>query len=363
MIRIKSQIGNQLLALFNIWMAFVVLSIVALIFPHWKISFIALINYNLYFLIALMAIAVFFKERHNKYIFINIAIFCFSYVLGFLTIFLGEDYSIGNNYFQYYFWTYRKIFTSIITCITIIYIPVDYLYHEKKAKSKYLLTLLITLPISFVYYKNFFLSYKYLFEGENYYQIFSGFLGMNFLALFFIALYGYIFFKFDKPISGYVNLIIFGFLIFLAIDSVDNLFNYMRKPLPDLSHVLLIGNLILFVLILAHNLIYLNTEFGKFYEDFKFSKLQLNIKLLKKRTVIDKWIIPLQGYVLYSPFRIFFLLLMLISLSFFLYFYPYGYTKLSFLILILLLIMLLFYLNLLVKKRTKLEVANTKISK
>jgi hypothetical protein len=360
MIRIKSQISNQVFVLFNIWMAFIVLSKFVLIFPHWKISVIALINYDLYFLVTLLALAVFFKDRHNKFIFLNIAIFSLSYVLGFLTIFLGEDYSFGNHYFQYYFWAYRKIFTSIITCITIIYVTIDYLYHEKRIGVKYLKTLFITIPISLLYYKNFFLDYRYLFQGDNYYQIFSGILGLNFLALFFIVLYGYLLFKFDKPISGHVNLIVFGFLIFLAIDSVDNFFNYLRKPLPDLSQVFLIGNLILFVSILIHNIVYLNTEFGKFYEDFRFSKIKLNIKLLKRKTIIDRWIILLQGNFMYSPFRMFLLFLMVISLSFFLYFYPYGYTKLSFLILIFIMIILLFYLNFLVRKRTRLEITNKK---
>ncbi len=356
----KSKFGKQIWILLNIWMAFVVLSKLALILPHWKISFSALINYDLYFLIVLFAIAVFLKDRYNRYIYLNLAIFAFIYVLGFLIIFLGEDYSFGNNLLQYYSWTYRKILISIVTCITIIYIPIDYLYYERKTIYKYLLTLLISLPISFIYYRNFFLSYKYLFLGENYYRVFSGFLGMNFLALFFIGLYGYLLFRREKPISGHVNLIVFSFLSFLSIDSIDNYFNFLRKPLPTLSEIFLIGNLFLFVSILVHNLFYLDTEFGRFYEDFRFSKIKLNINLLKRKTIIEKYMDLIQEYFKHLPNRVLFPLLMLISLSFFFYFYPYGYSKLSFIILIILMIAIIGYLNMLIKKRTKVEVSNKK---
>ncbi len=356
MVRIKSSVGNQLLVIFNVWMVLVViLKFSLLLFKHWKISVIALINIDLFFLMAMLAFIIFLKGRYNKYIFLNLAIFAASYGLGFILIFFGEDYSIGNNIIQYFLWTYRKILISIITCITIIYIPIDYLYHNKKAIAKYFLSFLICLPISFLYYKNFFLSYRFLFEGENLYRLFSGFLGMNFWALFFIMLHGYLLIIRDRPILGHVNLIIFCFLIFIAIDSIDNYFNFLHKALPVLSQIFLFANLIIFILILVDSFFYLTSEFGKFYEDFKFSKIHLNIKLLQKRTKIDRWIVKLQEYLVYSHYRFFQLFLMIISLILFLYFYPYGYAKISFIILILLITILMFYLRLLVRKRSKIE--------
>jgi len=127
--RIKAKVGNQLLIILNIWMAYVVLSKLVLIFPHWEISFIRLINYDLFFLVFLLSITVFLKEENNRYVYLNIAIFAAAYLLGFLTIFLGENYSLGNDYLQYYVGTYRKILIAIVTCITVIYISIDYLYH------------------------------------------------------------------------------------------------------------------------------------------------------------------------------------------------------------------------------------------
>lgn len=356
----KAAFGKQLLLILKIWLGYLFISKLVLIFPHWKISSIALFNYDLFFLIVLFAVAVFLKERNNKYIFLNLAIFAFAYISGFFTIFLGNNYTLGNEYLQYYFWGYRKILISIITCMTIIYIPIDYLYNEKKTISKYSLTLLITLPISFLYYRNFFLSYKYLFIGDNYYKLFFGQLGMNFLAIFFIMLYGYLLFYRNKPISGHVNLIVVCYLLFLSVDSLDNFLVYSRFPLPIFSQLSLCVNLILFLLILSYCLYYLNTEFGQFYEDVRFSKRNLNIKLMKKTTMIEKYIFGLQTYFSYLPNRIFFILFMVISIAFFFYFYPYGYAKLNFMILIGLMIILFMYLKSLINRRKRIYFSDNK---
>jgi hypothetical protein len=356
----KAAFGKQVFLTFKIWLGYLLLTKLALIFPHWKISSIALLNYDLFFLIVLFAVAVFLKARNNKYILLNLAIFAFGYISGLFTIFLGKDYSVGNDFLQYYVWGYRKIFISIITCITIIYIPIDYLFNEKKTISKYLLTLFITLPISFLYYRKFFLSESYLFIGENYYKLFSGHLGMNFLAIFFMMLYGYLLFYRDKPISGHVNLIVFCFAIFLAVDSLDNFLIYSRVLLPIFSQIFLFFNLVLFLIVLANYLWYLNSEFGKFYEDVRFSKYKIDIKLLPRRTLIEKYVFWLQQYFSFFPNRIFFIVFMLISISLFLYFYPYGYAKLNFIILIVILIILFSYLNSFIKRRAKIYFLNKK---
>lgn len=352
--------GKQFYSILKIWLGYLLLSKLALIFPHWKIASLALINYDLFFLIFLFATAVFFKARNNKYIFLNLAILALAYVSGLLVIFLGNQYALGNDLLQYYFWGYRKILVSIITGVTIIYIPIDYLYYEKKTSSKYLLTLFITLTISFLYYRNFFLSYQYLFIAENYYKLFAGHLGMNFLAIFFIMLYGYLFFYRDKPISRHVNLLVFSFLIFLSIDSLDNFLIYSRILLPNLSQLVLFINLVLFLSILIHCLHYLNTDFGQFYEDYRFSKLTLSLKLKKKTTMIEKYIFWLQAYFNYLPNRILFIILMISSILFFLYFYPYGYAKINFIILVLIMIIIFTYLNILTRRRMRIFYSNKK---
>jgi len=356
----RAAFGKQLFLVLKIWLAYLLLSKLALLFPHWKISSIALFNFDLYFLIVLFAVAVFFKERNNKFIFLNLAIFAFIYFSGFFALFLGENYSLGNDYFQYYFWEYRIIVISIIACATIIYIPIDYLYHEKNTYSKYLITLAITLPISFLYYRNFILDSSYIFIESNHLKLFSGHMGLNFLAIFFIMLYGYLLFFRDKPIARNVNLIAFSFLIFMAVDSLDNFSRYHNIPLPIFSQLSLFINLVLFLAILVHNLWYLNSEFGRFYEDVQFAKIKLGVKMRPKKSLVEKYVVWMQAYFSYLPNRIFFILLMVISISFFLYFYPYGYEKLHFIILIGLISFLFVYLNLLIKKRIKNYSSNEK---
>ena len=139
-----------------------------MLFKHWKISIIELINIDLFFLMAMLAFLIYLKGQYNKYIFLNLAIFAGFYGFGFILIFVGEDYSIGNNILQYFLWTYRKILISIITCITIIYIPIDYLYHNKKAIAKYFLSFLICLPISLYSFSVCIRTWRRIYSVEKY---------------------------------------------------------------------------------------------------------------------------------------------------------------------------------------------------
>ena len=352
---IKPEVGKQLMRIFHIWMVYVLLSKLGLIFSHWDISYIRLLNYDLFFLIITLSVAIFLREQNNRYVYLNLAILAFGYLLGFLTIFVGKDYAIGNDYFQYYFWVYRKVFISIITCVAVIYVPVDYLYHEKKISFRYFIALLITLPISFFYFKNFLLSHRYMFLDYNYLKIFSDVFGMNFLAIFFILLYGYLLIKRAKPIAGHVNMIMFSLLIFLAFDSLDNYYNIIGKNLPPLSQVILSVILGYMILILVDNFIYLGTEFGRFYENYRFSRTPLKIKLIPRTTFIEKYAIALQNYISSLPYKILLIIFMILSLSIFIYFYPYDYSKWSFVILIVLIFAVVAFLNILVRKRADLK--------
>lgn len=349
--KLASKVKRQLWVIANLWLAYVIFTLFSLRFKHWEVPTISVVNYCLYFLITLLAGAAFLKGRYNKHIFLNIAIFAFVYVLGFIVIFIGKNYSFGNDYLQYYAWSYRKIIISIVTGLTIIFIPVDYLTFNKKTYVKYLIALGLCLPIALIYYKNFLLSYRYLFIDDHIRQIFLGFIGMNFWSLFFIILYAYLILKYDKPVLGHVNLLVFSFLLFISIDSLDNFFNYIRQPLPIFSGVLLLVNLLLFVSILLHNLFYVSSDFGQFYEQFRFSERKLGITILKRKTKIEKWMEYLSQNFEISPYRLFFWLLMAITICVFLFIYPQSYERISFIILAGLTAVILIYLSILTKKR------------
>lgn len=362
--QINSQAKHDLKNILKIWIVYFTLSKIVLFFPHWEIPPIALLNYDLFFLIALLAIQIFRRGRDNRYIYLNIAIFAFLYVSGFLLIFLGEKYAIGNDYLQYYYFVYRKIAIGIITCITIIFILIDYLYHERKLWRKYLIAILVTLSFSLLYYKNFFLNPNYLFQAQlNYLEVFKGLVGMNFLALFFIFLYGYLKLRLDRPISGYVNVIVFGFFVFLAIDSIDNYYNSIQKTIPSLSQVFLIFNLLFFIAVLLYNHLYIHTEFSRFNEDIKFTRRTVSLKLIPRRTYVEQYFLLGQAFLKNLPYQILLRLFMVISILLFLYYYPHGYFKLSFAVLILLTMIMIVYLNKLIMKRTRTKNLNKEKSK
>lgn len=348
----RSTFGRQLLIIIHLWMAYVLISKVVLIFPHWNMPLVALINYDLYYLIFLVSIAIFLKDAYNRYVYLNIAFFAFIYVLGFLTIFLGTTYSIGDDFFQYHIWTYRKILISIITSVTVCYIPVQYLFFERSTAQKYLIAIGVTLPLGFLYFKNFIINPRYLFEAEeNYMKIFDGILGMNFLALFLLILYGFLFFYLNRPMSGHVNLVAVAFLLFLGVDSVDNFFNKLQKQVPILSQLFLIANLMLFAVILISTLKYIQSEFGKFYEKYRYQQINLKVKIIRKMPYYERYWVDLRKQFQNRPYFYFCLTLMIITLAIFIYFYPFSYSKMSFLVLMALIGAMLWYLHLLIKKR------------
>ena len=362
--QIDSRTKNELGRVVQIWIAYVLVSKLLLIFPHWEITLIALLNYNLFFLMFLLAARIFLNKHDNRYVYLNLAVFAILYVSGFFTIFLGKGYAIGNDYILYYFYVYRKIAIGIITCVTIIYISIDFLYYELKLLHKYLITVSLTLAFSFFYYKNFFLDSGYLFHAkDNYLEVFTGLLGMNFLALFFIFLYGYLKIRLDKPIAGHVNVIVFSFFVFLAIDSVDNFYNFHQTTIPPISQFFLVFNLLYFIAVLVHNYLYIKTEYSKFIHDIRFRRRILSMRLIQRSSYVEKYFLLAQEFLRNLPYQMFLRPFMVISILLFLYYYPYGYFKMSFVVLIFLTMIMIFYLNLLIKKRSRAKTLNKESNK
>lgn len=351
--------GNRFLLLFNIWMFFLVLSIVALQLPHWNIlePILTFANYQLFFLFFLLSLTLFLRSEFNRFTFLNLAIFAFLYFSGFAVIFSGNNYTFGSDHLQWYLWTYRKIAISLISSITILYIIVDYVYYQLKVIFKYAIVLLITVPIWFMYFSRFILNKKYLFENkENYRQIFTGISGLNAIIIFFILLYAYHCFNKENPISRYINYLVTFLLFFLAIDIVDNMFNYFSITLPVSHQLLLMANLIFINVILSANVYYVGHPFANFYESIIFSRRTSTMKLLRRRSITEKYVNVFQNYFKNKINRVMFLLLMIVSLSFFVYIYPYGYEKITFLIIVFLIISIGLYLNALFRRREKKKI-------
>jgi hypothetical protein len=175
---------------------------------------------------------------------------------------------------------------------------------------------------------------------------------MNFLAVFFVLVFGYVYLKRNRPITKHINLIIFASLLFIVINIGDNYFMIEEKHLPLLSQLFLTGNLILYIGIFVDKLIYMDSAFGKFYDRLINSEINLDLKIIPPKTIADKFIFLLDEKLKNPSNRFILIGLMSISLFCFLNFFPYGYTKVNVTILVILVGALLIYLKILISKRT-----------
>lgn len=347
-------VGNKFLLLFNIWMVFVVLSILALRFPHWQLTILAIINNELFILLFILSFTLFVRSEYNRFIFLNLTIFSILYIFGFFIVFTGSEYTIGNDHFQYYLWMYRKIAISLMTSIMVTFIIFEYIYFKMKVLYKYALALLITVPVWLAFFHNFLFNKKFIFESyENYLSIYLAICSVNAIIIFYILIYAYHCINKENPISKYINPLMLNLFVFVAIDTVDHYFFYRDIELSWEHQFFLMMSLISINGILGANIYYVYSEFGKFYENFLFSKIKLNMKLKKKKSVTEKYINLVNSYFKDKLNRILFVILMAVSLAFFILIYPFGYQKITFLLLVVLITGIGLYLNALFRRRAK----------
>ena len=119
------------------------------------------------------------------------------------------------------------------------------------------------------------------------------------------------------------------------------------------SQVFLSGNLILYIWIFIDKMIYMDSEFGRFYDNLMSSKIKINLDIIAKKTIVDKFILLTREKFKFFPNRLMLIGLMILSLSFFIYYFPFGYTKVNVIILVIMMSILLLYLNMLVSKRIR----------
>ena len=82
---------NLVFRLLNIWCAIIMFLFFLSHLPHWPgISFHSWLNQAIYFLLFLLAFNISVKEKNNRSIFINLAIYLFLYSLSLFNIFLGK---------------------------------------------------------------------------------------------------------------------------------------------------------------------------------------------------------------------------------------------------------------------------------
>jgi len=296
---------------------------------HWAIDTISVFNYNLYFLIFLVSFSIFRNLKHNKFVFLNISFWALIYSLSILNIFLGNEYLFGNDYLIYSIFQYRKFLISLVTCLTVAYLTIEYLYYKDKTYLKYLKVLAIVLPVNIAFYYNFLFYPRYIFKDPNHFtELYRCMLETNFLSLFLLGLYGFLLYRKEKPIIHHINLMVAALFFFIVYDAVDSYVLYfLNTELPILSNIILTVLLLIFLVFLLKNLKHTFSEFGEFYDRLTFSEINLNLKITKKKKSYSNLIIRFQQYLSIFSNRFFFIALMIISCTLFILFFPKGYGK------------------------------------
>jgi len=351
---LTQSVKRQFYLLVILWVAYFFLSRLALGLPHWKaVSTINYINYDLFYIIFILSLFIFRKEKHYPYIFFNLAVVSFFFLLGFLVMFIGKDYTIGDDRLMYIAWFYRRILISSLVLVMCVFLPTTYIFRQVKPVFRYLITLAIVTPIVVFHFKQYFLDWTLTQVDQNQYDILSSAISLNSLGISFLAVYGFLYLFHGRAVPKYINPLIIGWLFFLFVDINDNYFLFHQKDLPAISQWFLLFNLIFFCYILMRKLLYMHSSFGIFYDDLLVSKVKLGIKVIQKKGWTERLIMLLKVY--FKPLykKIFFVFLMTISFVYFVLFFPYSYTKMNLIILFLIFCLLIIYLNALVGKRIR----------
>ena len=317
---------------------------------HWELGITSIINYNLWFLVFLISFSIYREAKYNKYIFLNISLLALIYALSFFHTLIGDKYLFGNEFLIYYILPYRKFLISLLTCISVVYITIDYLFYNEKIVYKYLWTLAIVGPFCFYFYYDFLVDPKYIFS--HYDALFFHNIETNILAFFFIVLYALLIILKEKPISRYVDAIVVLMFFFVLYDGFDSIYMYkINKPLPAVSQLLLTIILAFFILLFHIILKNIYSDFGQFYDRFLFKETNLDLKVIKKQGRFSRLFIMFQDYLRIFPNRLSFFVITSVGLVMFILFVPICYGKRILLFLALALILFLIYYYFLSKKK------------
>lgn len=260
----------------NFWFIYNLLLVIISNFPHWSIPFTSWLNHSFYFLLFLMTAAIAVKEKYSREIFVLLSMLFLLFALGIFHSFTGDDFSFGDNYLSYYLLTYRKVVFTFMVLLTITQITLRYIL---KNQSKYFVlaqSFVTSAGITFVIFHNFILNKNYILYPEVgktalYFRVFV----INIIMLGWIIIYCISRYKQHRPNGEILGLFIAAFFLYVVIDVGDSYFRYLGRQNIQMSQIILIVNLFIFVLVMLRKLIHLYSPFGNYYERLVLSKLNL----------------------------------------------------------------------------------------
>jgi len=345
-----------LFRLLNTWFAFVALLLFSSYLPHWgNVSSHLWINEAIYFLLFLLAVSIFLKEKHNKDIFFNLSLFLLVYSFSFLNIFIGNSYLFGSNNTSYYFFHYKKMVFCLLLNMVVIYIVLKYLFVTQKTRVLYAITITIFLPIFiycfYPYLKNpdFIINMRQKYYIELYKTMFFA----NVLPFLFILLYGYLLYKKDIVIGEYINLLMSFFFVFIIINMIDNLSRIYQLQIYSIGMYVLTTNLIFLCVILFKKLLFLCSDYGQFYEALIKNKINIGkIRVQRRHNRLNVILIRILKIYLYQR-RNYLLTLALLTTLGLIYFQSPKFFAINVAAFLCCFLILFWFINVLYRKRAK----------
>jgi hypothetical protein len=270
----------------NIWLGFVVLVMIASNFPHQSLDFWSWLNIALYFGIALQCVFIFIKVPHNRMIFFNIALYCGAFsVWSLLQIFSGSDYLLGDDYFRFYVFQYRKIFLSALLGLAVVYVCVKYVFKNLKPLPTLGVSLLVMLPFFLWHFYPFLADVDYLrvnFKDDI--VLYKSMLYFSLFSFSMVCLYGLLLYLNEKSLGEHINTLMACFFILTAVDSVDNLSRIYDIKIFSISQYVLLVIHFVFIITFFKKLDFVYSDFGQFYENMMVAGNGTGVPIKRKKS-------------------------------------------------------------------------------
>lgn len=343
--------SSVLFRIINIWFAFVFFLVLISSLPHQTVPLFSWLNCSLYFLLFLLCIFIFFREPVNKAIFVNIGLLCLLYSLSFVNVLIGSANLFGDEYLAYDVFQYRTMLLSFLMAFSVIFICVRYLFKELKARTSYLITLLIVLPFFIWHYYPFLADRTYLLRVDTT-VFYKSMLSFTFLPFLGICFYGYLLYKKEDSLGEYINSLMVCFFLLTVVDITD-IFGYIYQiKLFPLSQHISLFILSFFILTFFRKLNYAYSDFGQFYENALVAGNYLGVPIKKKKNrSVASFVALIKSYFEYRRNTFIFL-----SLAFIVCLEHSGlppYLKLNVIVLGFCSVVLFFYIIALYQKRVR----------
>ncbi len=267
--------------LVNATLAFVLLLVLASSLPHHKAHVLSWVNYGLYFLLFLQCVFIVRKETHNKFLFINIGLFCVAYAFSFLTMMIGDNFVIGNKNLAVYVYTYRTILLQFLLAVCVVSICVKYVAPTIGALGNYLATLGIILPVLLWHYFPFIADpafvlasdYRILDKSTLYFTLFS------FSA---VCYYGFLLYQKERSLGEHMNSLMVCFFIMTLLDIADVAGSLYNIKMFSISQYILLIILAFFIVTLSRKLTFVYSPFGQFYDSLVIGGNDMGVPIKRK---------------------------------------------------------------------------------